>query len=454
MSQPGSPNSSAWQPAQVPPAKDLRAPGPPVKLAGRMVRHRETGSYSALPEETAGRVLAVAQKIGVDCVDRIDPGYTDGVPIFRVNSAADRAKCHRALHLWTSPPAPLNRPPRECYGKGMTSAQSRASALMEAVERYCGQRFPHQRVVRAEYREVRDIAVSPAEFLFPAPPPKCLHCRARERVCFRDLERVCREWTWGYSLAESRPVLVPAALVYYPYLSGDGESFMFNDTGGLAAGNTLEEALAQAMAEIIERDSLYQAFSLEDFKSMQAVDFSDTTSGLIRKFTREALPAGSISAFRIESSRLGPEIPTFTAFACYQCQGESGRRYFGGSGASLSPEAGLLRALTELEQQKVRQKAERLLGPGDLVRPRARPGRTISFDRLEDLSSEDIRSDVEFYLDRFKKKGLDVIAVDLTHPEIGIPVVRAVIPGLIAYSGSLVKESVLVGMMEGEHWNC
>jgi len=45
------------------------------------------------------------------------------------------------------------------------------------------------------------------------------------------------------------------------------------------------------------------------------------------------------------------------------------------------------------------------------------------------------------------KENVEVIVVDLTHPEIGIPVVRVIIPQLISYSGSPIKESLLKGVM-------
>jgi len=51
-------------------------------------------------------------------------------------------------------------------------------------------------------------------------------------------------------------------------------------------------------------------------------------------------------------------------------------------------------------------------------------------------------------LDRLLKNDMDVIVVDLTHPEIGIPVVRVLIPQLISYSGSPIKESLLRDIME------
>ncbi|KJS12255.1 MAG: hypothetical protein VR67_03575 [Peptococcaceae bacterium BRH_c8a] len=422
-----------------------------IALKSRMVCYRETGSYSILPAETVKRVSAVNQKIGINTVDLINPLYTDGVPIYRVNNAFDRAKCHRALFLWSSPPTPLNNPVRENYGKGMTAEQSKASAMMEAVERFCGQRFSHQPLLRGEYEDVRNIAVNPFEFSFPTLPLKCLYCRARERMCFQDLSHVCREWTWGYSLVRNKPILVPAAMVFYPYMSAENISFIFNDTGGLAAGNTIEEALLQGIAEIIERDALYQTFNLEDPENMNVIDFSMAGSPHIQKFIREVLPAKSVFAFKVANNKLGTDISTYTAFTCYL---DNKRRFFGGSGTSLDPEAGLLRALTEMEQQKVRQKVWRRFNPERMVQHgRARNGCMTCINDIPNQSASDIKTDLELYLSEFEKRRIEVIAVDLTHPDVGIPVVRVIIPKLISYSGSLIKEAILTHIMQSFYYN-
>jgi ribosomal protein S12 methylthiotransferase accessory factor YcaO len=151
------------------------------------------------------------------------------------------------------------------------------------------------------------------------------------------------------------------------------------------------------------------------------------------------LPHEKIFTFRIENENLQLEVPTFAAFICYKT-GES-CVFFGGSGTSLDPETGLLRALTELEQQKVRQKVFAEFDPNQLV-----GSEQTSSGLLEEIprrSSGNIKKDIEFCLGRLSSQGLDVIAVDLTHPDIEIPVVRILIPGLISYSGEPIKESFL-----------
>ena len=416
-----------------------------IELRGGKIIHTETGSYTVLPPDTITTVEELFERIGVVRVEQINPNFTDGVPIFRLNEASAKAKCHRQACQWAPPPTPLNDPPKESFGKGMTLEQSKASAMMEAVERYCGQRFPHSRVINATSEEVRDYAVHPSEFNLPTLPLKCENCVERNRGCFPELQSVCQEWSWGYSLITKSPVLVPSAVVYYPYISESNISFMFNDTGGLSAGNILEEAILQGIAEVIERDALYYAFNLDNLNHMPIVNIKASKSRHIQKFL-EVVPAEGIFAFYIRNERLGLDIPTFSAFVCYRMGNQ--RLFFGGSGTGLDPEVALLRALVELEQQKIRQKVFIELDPANLIPHNNLGGRdAISPEKIINQSTGNMKGDIELYLNKIAESGTDVIIVNLTHPDIDIPVVRVVIPKLISYSGSPIKESVFLNAM-------
>lgn len=63
-------------------------------------------------------------------------------------------------------------------------------------------------------------------------------------------------WTWGHSLKQGRPVLVPTALAFYhrPGAS-DPVKLVDNNSSGCAMGSCVEEALLKSLLELIERDS-------------------------------------------------------------------------------------------------------------------------------------------------------------------------------------------------------
>ena len=60
---------------------------------------------------------------------------------------------------------------------------------------------------------------------------------------------------------------------------------------------------------------------------------------------------------------------------------------------------------------------------------------TTDYKEIPSYDSDDFLKDIQFVIDALNKQGLDrVIVVDLTREEIGIPVVRVVVPGLEVYA--------------------
>ncbi len=60
---------------------------------------------------------------------------------------------------------------------------------------------------------------------------------------------------------------------------------------------------------------------------------------------------------------------------------------------------------------------------------------TLDYSRIASSDSDDFLTDIRFMVESLKDKGLDrVIVIDLTREEIGIPVVRVIVPGLEIYA--------------------
>jgi ribosomal protein S12 methylthiotransferase accessory factor len=59
----------------------------------------------------------------------------------------------------------------------------------------------------------------------------------------------------------------------------------------------------------------------------------------------------------------------------------------------------------------------------------------VDYGTIASYDSDDFLTGIHFILDALSKKGLDrVIVVDLTREEIGIPVVRVIVPGLEVFA--------------------
>jgi ribosomal protein S12 methylthiotransferase accessory factor len=123
----------------------------------------------------------------------------------------------------------------------------------------------------------------------------------------------------------------------------------------------------------------------------------------------------------------------------------TGLRRFRGSGCHPDRAVALTRALTEAAQIRLthivgirddlppshyEESLDQKIGAAllDAISQASEPRR---FCDIPDYSSDDLMLDVAWELERLSAAGLDqVVAVDLTRPDFGIPVVRLVVPGL------------------------
>ncbi len=117
----------------------------------------------------------------------------------------------------------------------------------------------------------------------------------------------------------------------------------------------------------------------------------------------------------------------------------------GGMGCHPAREIALLRALTEAAQSRLTLVAgarddmqSQRLTPVNQARACARiehwrtePGPLRRFDDVPTRDSACFEADIAWVLSRLRRAGLgEVVVVDLTRPEFGVPVVRVVVPGL------------------------
>jgi thioglycine synthase len=375
------------------------------------------GSHRVRPlEETLARVLDKADIIGLTRLSDL----TD-LDNLRVPSYA--AVCPM-----------INYPPISwCItvftGKGVTRLQAKVSALMEAAERYSS--LGHDRfTVRGSYRDlVRGHNVAhPSSFVVPGS-----HEYTDDQVT---------EWVAARSLFHGDVMLVPAWLVFCPYVPTEPSlSSWPSSTNGLASGNTLEEAALHALYEVIERDAEAIARYSGRFRSLdlESVE-SPEARKLIERVSREGV--------RLEVKDITQDIKVCTFWAALVDPSLQAIAYInGGKGTHLDPEVALLRAVTEATQSRVTNMAGIR---EDMPGKRARMG-DQDFDRMliknaiwyeprgercrlgdiPDRATDSIVDDVDIVLAELREAGIpDVYLADLTRPELGIPVARVLVPTL------------------------
>jgi ribosomal protein S12 methylthiotransferase accessory factor len=121
-----------------------------------------------------------------------------------------------------------------CYGKGLSSELCQASAYAELVERMLSNTLPIKIIDDAFYKKLerkRDRKVKIEDFL--------------KNFNVSNVNENDFEWVEAFSLLENQNISIPY------YFAKD-----ISESNGLAAGNTIEEAVSQAFCEICERYSL------------------------------------------------------------------------------------------------------------------------------------------------------------------------------------------------------
>ena len=381
------------------------------------------------PAETARWITPLMERIGVTRVGEVTHLDRCGLPNFLAVRPRDLG------------------PGISYYnGKGATRTQARVSAMMEAIERYSGERCDLP-VVTASYAELLgrgQEAIDPAELLVP-----------RLLEWSPDLEL---EWTRGFDMLSGRPVLVPLNSVVCPYYPENAAAPFFSTSNGLASGNTLDEAVCHALCEVNERD----AQALYESAGLLRREIGSILSGLgVRpapgpadepphpliehaglparpaRVLRRLIAAGLRIYLRQITSDTG--IPSVS---CVAVEPLADGTFAASGGMGSHPDAGvaLLRALTEAAQTrlaKIQGGREDLPecaghsgGPKD---PDAAFGRgpraTFASTARGSHAHRTVSEDVAWLVERFRASGFPhVVAVDLTRPELNVPVVRMVVP--------------------------
>ncbi len=321
------------------------------------------------------------------------------------------------------------------FGKGSTADQGEASALMEAIERYSGSFQGDEIRVTRRFTDFpagdailpNDVRLfSDAQYRGMWAPTTGPDEVAAMSAAFDRIAEI--EWSPVWSLRDERFKYLPTSLLYFFYKGSSGE--IPADSNGCAAGNTLEEAIVQGFLELVERD----AYAIWWYNRLPraGMDLSQIDDAYVRELQIQLAETGRRLWVLDVTSDLG--IPSFVAVTHWT--ENSQERIEFGSGAHFDTRIAVLRAMTELNQflsiglmgGRSRDDSELRLGDHPYLAPSGnpliRPDLTSKFGRL------DKREQVMTCVRLAKREGLDFLVLDQTRPDIEVPVVRVIVPGL------------------------
>jgi YcaO-like protein with predicted kinase domain len=365
------------------------------------IRLRDGTARAASLAATWRRFAPAARTAGITRIAELTGLDTIGIPVF----AAIR---------------PMGRSLSTQQGKGLTPLAARVSALMESLETWSAEHIALP-VVRASWRALGDRAVD----VRALPRPR------------RRLDRDAR-WRWveAWDLGADRAVLVPLDAVTLDTTFRTPPVFDVS-SNGLASGNALVEAVVHGLCEVLERDAEAawrrsggdRRLVLDSIPDPACRGLIDRiTAAGARAFVWDLGPAGGLCAIGAAILE-DPGAPAWRALGVYQ-----------GFGAHWRPEIAIARALTEAAQTRLTYIAgarddffahdyERASDPemvAALWQQWTSPcDEPVAFDDLAALDAATL-GDALAQLVRGQRQ---VIAVDLTHPALGVPVVKVIVPG-------------------------
>ena len=358
------------------------------------------------PEETVKQFKEKLKKIDLDILQdtvRIDNGRLD-IPVYF-------SICGNDAYALTGT--------RKQMGKGGTTHQAEASAVMELAERFSLFSFRNnpENFLIEKYRNIKDKAV-PFEMIAQSVNDDSDDLEIAEKI-FEDLPF---KWTKAFNLTQNREILIP-----FDWF------FTINEFNGACAGNCVEEAISQGMCEVVERHvSSIISHKKLNVPSIRADSATDPiVVELIKKYRNAGIKL-YISDFSLQTG-----IPTAGVLAYDPLTFPKTSEIVWTAGTTLNPQKSLSRALTEVAQLagdfntssnyvasglpkfKGIEEAEFVINPKN----------EIDIKNLPDLSDNNIKVEIENCISSLKEKGMEVIVINTMNQKLEIPAFYTIIPG-------------------------
>lgn len=426
----------------------------PIELQSRPHLHSADGGHrTASAEETLHRYQHLVSPI-TGVVSRLQSVSRDDHPVIHAYSAS---------HNWATHPDSLSFMRHtlrsQSGGKGTSEIQAKVGAMAEAFERYSG-------VFRADEIRKRatmaELAAEGLEYVHPhdiTTFSDAQYARRKEINAEGNSFQIVPEpydeslpadWSPMWAPTRNTFVWVPTGLLYYSYNKlaphdTPNRLAYYADSNGCAAGNTREEAALQALLELVERDAV-ATWWYNQVRRPQ-VNLDDLESPYLADL-REWLDAQGRDLWVLDiTNDIG--IPVFAAVSLLREPRANGSENIViGFGAHVEPRVGIMRAVTEVNQFFASLFA---LGEDDLAtafdpgavqwwneanteeKAYLLPAEGMAPEPLSaipDFTSDDLLTELQTVIEKIEARGLEVLLLDQTRPDVNFPVIKAIVPGM------------------------
>lgn len=335
--------------------------------------------------------------------------------------------------------APLPKPgvgrllrTQHSVGKGVTSHEAETCAIAEGLERYSILFRGDEPRVRARMDELDGIHPESVLLFSDAQYENREHWNSTQGEIQWVPERFDPnaelEWTEVRSLITGRRAFVPTALCFMYYDFHGERQICAADANGCAAGPTLTDATLAALLELIERDAV--AIWWYNRLTLPELDLPALGNAKILR-AEEGFRAGGRTLHVIDiSTDLG--VPACVAIAPKL----DGSEPCFGAAAELTYERAAFKAISEAAQvcfwAQSRAGSEELLSWVRDTSIHDNPYLRAHGRKIASCCTKAMHASaaLEQTVNRFFNAGLESFCLDVTRPEIGVPVARVFVPGL------------------------
>lgn len=439
----------------------------PVELVPRKVTFAQDGGHrAATPEQTLKKYQHLVSPI-TGVVKMLTPVHgAEGIAHVYMAGHNSALKMERLDFLKHS----LRN---ASSGKGVSETQAKTSALCEAIERYCGELAGSEIRITASFDELgADDAIHPNAVMHYSDRQYAERetwnaRKSKFNIVTEPLDTQTRiDWTPVWSLREKRHKYLPTQLLYFraPATEDCDKRYSAGCSNGNASGNNLEEAVLQGFFELVERDAV--ALWWYNRLKKPGVDIASFCEPYLLELGAYYATLGrEIWALDITSD-LG--IPAFVAVSRLR-EGPQERILFG-LGCHLDARIALQRSFAEMNQMlgiaEVREDGKLVIEDDETLswlttatvenQPYLLPDATIAPKRREDypvLHSGDLLEDIRLCQRIVEDCGMEILVLDQTRPEVQMPVVKVIVPGLRHFwarfaPGRLYDVPVQMGWLE------
>ncbi len=359
-------------------------------------------------------------------------------------------------------------------GKGRSDIQAKASAICEAIERYCGVWRGDEPTVQGSFEDLAGRAINPESLL----------CFSRSQYENREAWNQAQtgglqlvpepfdttrsiNWSQAWSITHDEPRLVPSAYCYFGNPDNAQRAFCFSDSNGNAAGNNLEEAVLQGLLELVERDSV--AIWWYNRLRVPKVDLGSIDDPYVETVSRYYRDQGRDLWLLDITSDLG--IPSMVAVS--HRLDHPKEDVVLGFGAHVDPKLAAMRAITECNQflpmlSKRDREGNTIYDVDDREALEWWKNASLETDPyvvaspdlpMVDLSHkpglerDDITDEIRACVEAISGKGMEVIVLDQSRPDLDIKVAKVMVPGMRHFwrrlgPGRLYEVPVELGYLE------